>query len=176
MYNVQCIPIVAHFANILSQNELTSGYTRSKFICKWCTIKKEKIVNSEKGVSLIESLLVVVVVASIVFLISSLPNALTLVSKSRHLSLAREIAAKQIEDKRMISYDNLVSDESPISDSRLNLLPQGSGVVIVEDCNLSICELGEAVKQVTAEVIWQDNNKPQSVILKTMISEGGLNQ
>ncbi|MBI2086494.1 glycosyltransferase family 39 protein [Candidatus Daviesbacteria bacterium] len=29
------IPIVAHFANILSQNELTNGYTRSKFICKW---------------------------------------------------------------------------------------------------------------------------------------------
>lgn len=132
--------------------------------------------NSEKGVSLIESLLVVVVVASIVFLISSLPNALTLVSKSKHLSLAREIAAKQIEDKRMISYDNLVSDNSPISDSRLNLLSQGSGVVIVEDCNLEICNLGEEIKQVTAEVTWQDNNKPQSVILKTMISKGGLNQ
>ena len=31
----QYIPVVAHFANILSKNELTNGYTRSKFICKW---------------------------------------------------------------------------------------------------------------------------------------------
>ena len=33
------IPVVAHFANILSQNELTNGYTRSKFICKRYTTK-----------------------------------------------------------------------------------------------------------------------------------------
>ena len=32
------IPVVAHFAYILSKNELTNGYTRSKFICKWYSI------------------------------------------------------------------------------------------------------------------------------------------
>lgn len=131
--------------------------------------------SKESGFSLVESLLVVVIVGSIVFLLANIPNALMLISKSRHLSLAREIAAKQLEDKRTIKYDNLVNDSSPIADSRLGLLPQGSGTVIVEDCG-TICTNDEHVKQVTATVLWIDNNKPQTVSLKTMIGEGGINQ
>ena len=131
---------------------------------------------NQRGVSLIESLLVIVIVASIVFLMANLPNALALVSKSKHLSLAREIALKQLEDKRMLNYDNLVNDNSPIVDSRLSLLPQGNGAVIVEDCDLQICTNGESVKQVTTTINWKDNNKAQTVTLKTMISKGGLNQ
>lgn len=132
----------------------------------------------EKGVSLIESLLVVVVVGIIVALLANLPNAMMLISKSNHLSLAREIASKQIEDKRNINYINLVSDASPvpISDTRISLLPQGSGTVFVEDCDSAICTNGEHIKQVTVTVNWKDNNKVQAVTLKTFIGEGGINQ
>lgn len=130
----------------------------------------------EKGVSLIESLLVVVVIGSVVFLIANIPNALMLIGKSRHVSLAREIAVKQIEDKRTINYVNLVNDDSPILDTRLGLLPQGSGTVVVGDCPPAICTNGEHVKQVTVTVTWQDNNKSQVITLKTMIGEGGINQ
>lgn len=130
----------------------------------------------EKGFSLIESLLVVVIIGSIVFLIANIPNAMMLIGKSRHASLAREIAVKQIEDKRALSYENLANDNSPISDSRLSLLPSSSGTVVVEDCDEQICTNGEHIKQVTAEVSWLDNNKPQKVNLKTMIGEGGINQ
>lgn len=130
----------------------------------------------EKGVSLIESLLVVVVIGTVVFLLANLPNALSLVGKSRHLSIAREIASKQIEDKRNISYVNLVNDSSPISDSRIGLLPQGAGTVVVEDCNLTICPNEEHIKQVTVTVNWQDNNKAQNITFKTMVGEGGINQ
>lgn len=130
----------------------------------------------EKGFSLIELLLVVVIIGSVVFLIASLPNAMMLVTKSRHASLAREIVVKQIEDKRIINYSNLVNDSSPINDSRLSLLPQGSGTVAVTDCSPSICTNGEHIKQVTVTVDWQDNNKPQMITLKTMIAEGGINQ
>lgn len=132
--------------------------------------------KNEDGVSLLESLLVVVIMGSIVFLMANLPNAMMLIAKSRHLSLAREIAAKQIEDKRTISYANLADDNSPISDSRLSLLPQGGGTVTVEDCDPAVCAASEAVKQVTVTVNWQDNSKPQSITLKTMIGEGGINQ
>lgn len=130
----------------------------------------------EKGVSLIESLLVVVVVGTVVFLLANLPNALSLVGKSRHLSIAREIASKQIEDKRNISYVNLVNDSSPISDSRIGLLPQGQGTIAVEDCSPTICASGEHIKLVTVTVKWQDNNKPQIITFKTMVGEGGINQ
>ena len=132
--------------------------------------------KNERGVSLIESLLVVVVLGSIVFLIASIPNALMLVGKSRHVSLAREIAVKQIEDKRTIDYSNLVNDSSPISDSRLTILPQGSGTVTVGDCDPAICTNGEDIKQITVSVNWLDNNKTQTLSLKTMIGEGGINQ
>lgn len=132
--------------------------------------------GNENGVSLIESLLVVVILGSIVFLISSLPNSLMLIGKSRHISLAREIAIKQIEDKRTINYSNLVNDNSGITDSRLSLLPGGSGTVIVEDCDPAVCTNEEHIKQVLVTVNWKDNNKTQEVTLKTMIGEGGINQ
>ncbi len=132
--------------------------------------------GNENGVSLIESLLVVVILGSIVFLISSLPNSLMLIGKSRHISLAGEIAIKQIEDKRTINYSNLVNDNSGITDSRLSLLPGGSGTVIVEDCDPVICTNEEHIKQITVLVNWKDNNKTQNVTLKTMIGEGGINQ
>ncbi len=130
----------------------------------------------ERGVSLIESLMVVVVIGSVVFLLSSIPNALMLIGKSRHISLAREIAVKQIEDKRAMNYVNLVNDNSPISDDRLTLLPQGNGTVEVTDCDPVVCINGEHIKQVTVTVNWQDNAKMQTINLKTMIGEGGINQ
>lgn len=132
--------------------------------------------TKEKGFSLVESLLVVVIIGAVVLLFANIPNALMLIAKSRHVSLAREIAAKQIEDKRTINYVNLVNDNSPISDTRLSLLPGGSGTVEVGDCDPSICTNGEDIKQVAVTVSWRDNNKVQTITLKTMIGEGGINQ
>lgn len=132
--------------------------------------------KAEKGVSLIESLLVIVVVGSIVFLIANIPNALMLVAKAKHMSLAREIAVKQIEDKKTIQFANLVNDTANITDPRLSLLPTGAGTILVEDCDVIICSNGEKIKQVTVTVTWKDNSKTQTVNLKTMIGEGGINQ
>ena len=132
--------------------------------------------KSQKGTSLIELLLVIIVIGFSVFLIANLPNALSLVTKSKHLSLAREIAAKQIEDKRAVSYVNLVSDTSNISDSRLSFLPSSTGTVTVADCDPTICINSEHIKKITVSVNWKDNNKQQAVTLDTFIGEGGINQ
>lgn len=141
--------------------------------------------KNQSGFSLVEALLAVAITGLLVFLIANIPNALMLVSKSKHLSLAREIAAKQIEDKRSVSYNNIGLGSSPIGDSRLSLLPQGNGTVVVGietspgiwiNCDISICANGEAIKQVAVTVNWVDNNKPQTITLKTMIGEGGINQ
>lgn len=130
----------------------------------------------ERGVSLIESILVVAVVGFTIILLANLPNAIGLVNKSRHLSLAREIAAKEIEDRRNISYINLVNDETAITDSRISLLPSGNGQVIVTDCDPLICANLEDIKQVTVTLQWKEGSKDQSVSLKTFIGEGGINQ
>lgn len=129
-----------------------------------------------KGVSLVEIILVVFAIGFIVILMTNLPNALGLVTKSRHISLAKEIATKQIEDKRDISYLNLVNDITPISDPRLNFLPSGAGTVEVTDCNPIICTNSEPIKHVKVTVSWNDNQKNQNIFLETFIGEGGLNQ
>lgn len=135
-----------------------------------------KSVQNQKGLSLIESLLVVAMVGIIVILLSNLPNALGLINKAGHLSLAREIALRQIENKRAVIFANLANGSSTITDSRISLLPGASGEVKVEDCNPQICTREESIKQVTVTVSWQDNNKNQTISLKTFIGEGGLNQ
>lgn len=132
--------------------------------------------KKESGVSLVESLLVVVTISSIVILLANIPNALSLIQKSRHNSLAREIAAKQLEDKRLVNYANLVNDTTAISDPMTSNLPGGSGEVLVEDCDASICTNSENVKHIKVTVKWQENNKPQQISLDTLIGEGGLNQ
>ena len=136
--------------------------------------------SNEKGVSLVETLLIIFAIGFIVLLLANLPNSMTLITKSRHLSLAREIAIKQIEDKRNISYDNLVDGDpnnpTAIDDSRLGLLPNGSGTVLVEPCDQTICANNEQIKAVSVKVIWTEINKQQSINLKTFIGKGGLNQ
>lgn len=130
----------------------------------------------QKGSTLIEMLLVVVVIGSLVYLLASLPNALLLINKSKYLSIAKEIASKQIEDKRNISFSNLVNDNVTISDTRMALLPSGTGTIVVSDCDSNICTNNEKIKKVIISVTWKDNNKNQSFSLTTLISEGGLSQ
>lgn len=132
-----------------------------------------------KGVSLVETLLALTMVGVIVLLLSNLPNAFNLINKSKHANLAREIATKQIEDKRTISFVNLVNDTSALTaqiEPRLNLLPNGSAVVVVEDCQAQICPNEEPIKKVTVTVNWKETDKLQTINIKTFIGEGGLNQ
>lgn len=130
----------------------------------------------EYGASLVEALIAVAIVGFVVLLLASLPNAINLVQKSKYLALAREIAVKNLEDTRQLKYDNLVNGEQDITDSRISLLPRGSGKTAVEDCSVSICTNSEDVKQVTVTISWSQRNNPQQVALKTFISKGGLDQ
>lgn len=132
--------------------------------------------TNESGVSLVESLLILVVLAAIVGLLANLPNAMNLINKSKHLSLAREIVSKQIEDKRQVSYSNLTNGSSAVVDFRLSLLPSGSGTLEINDCDPVICTNGEHIKQVTITILWKESGKAQKIDLKTFIGEGGLNQ
>ena len=132
--------------------------------------------KSTLGFSLIESLMIVAMVGIIVILMANLPNAMNLVNKSKDLSLIKEIATKQIEDKRAISYANLANGSVAISDQRLNTVADASGTVLIEDCSVDVCKNEEHIKQVTVTLNWKENNKVQTITLKTLIGEGGLNQ
>lgn len=130
----------------------------------------------EQGVSLVEILLVMALVGFLVLIIANLPNSIGLIGKANHQSQALKIASKAIEDKRAVSFANLASGTSPLSDSRLNNLPQGAGQVAVEDCDVTVCTQGEIAKKITATVIWKESGQNQQVNLQTLVAEGGLNQ
>ena len=130
--------------------------------------------KNNRGVSLIEVLLTMAIISIIVFLIASLPNSLLLITKSKHLSLAREIAVTKLDDLKEMPYSNLANGENSISDNRLKLLPSGSGQYSIEDCEVAICSDNEQAKTIKVKIDWRESNKPQSFTMKTLISEGGI--
>lgn len=128
--------------------------------------------NSQSGVSLVEVLMVLAAVSILVFLVSSIPNSITLINKSVHLSLVKEISIKKLAELKKKDYASL-TDET-ITDQRLKTLPSGIGNVTVSDCNETICPNGEEIKQVEVNITWKENGKTQSFKIQSLITEGGL--
>lgn len=130
----------------------------------------------KNGFSLVEILLVIAGIGFLIILMAALPNSVNLITHSKYQSLAREIAAKQIETVREQSYANLALGTEELSDQRINLLPAGSGVKAVEDCDPAICTQSELVKKVTVSINWIQEGSTKQIKLVTFVSDGGLNQ
>lgn len=129
----------------------------------------------QKGFSLIDSILAVVIVSSIVFLLANIPNAILLISKSKHLSIAKEIATKAIEDKRSMDYSNIInSNNTPVSDERVGLLPSGSAFITITDCGITLCPNSEVVKTLSVVINWNEAGKQNKYKIDTLISEEGF--
>lgn len=128
------------------------------------------------GLSLVELLVVIASVGIMVLLIANIPSSINLVNKSRHQSIAREIASKVIEDTRVVTYANLANGQSAINDARLFTLPSGSGTKDIEDCPAEICTNNEDTKQLTVTINWKEVGKELNYVVKTFISSGGLGQ
>lgn len=134
-----------------------------------------KIKNNQNGFSLVDSMLAVVIVSSIVFLLANIPNAISLISRSKHLSLAKEIATKAIEDKRSMDYSNIVNNNNaPLDDTRVGLLPSGSAYITVADCGVTICPNAEVAKTVSVVVNWKEAGKENKYKIDTLISQEGF--
>lgn len=131
------------------------------------------------GTSAVEMILVIVIAGFLILLMVNLPYSLGLVGNSSRKSTANEIISKKIEDLRLLGYDN-ICNPSPdactdsITDSRLSLLPGGAGEAVIEECPLSVCTNGEAIKKVKITVNWIESGKTMSVEANTLITQGGL--
>lgn len=130
---------------------------------------------SQKGFSLIEVILVVLVVGAISALVTNLPSSIKLIGNERHESLAKDIGSKRIEDLRSLPFDNLINSTTQIVDSRLTSIPQGAGSILIEDCPPLTCKNSEAnIKQATVTINWVESGKNQKIKIVTLISKGGL--
>lgn len=127
-----------------------------------------------KGFGLIEVLVVIVIIGFLSLLLSSIPNSLTLIGKSKYLNIAREIADKQVEEKRVIPYANLANGTTNVIDDRLSGLPGSSGTITIDDCTPQVCTNNELMKQLTVTINWNELGKAQTLKISTLISEDGL--
>lgn len=132
--------------------------------------------RKNSGISLVEVLLVITAVGVLVLIIGGIPNSIGLIGKAGRQSIAREIASKQIEDKRVISYANLANGTVAVVDLRLSSLLFGSGQVLVSDCDSTVCNNGEVAKKLEVIITWKELVGTETLKLNTLISEGGLNQ
>lgn len=130
--------------------------------------------SNQRGFGLIEVLLVSLAIGLLVILLSGVPNALSLVGQSKYLSIAREIASKTIEDTRLLGYDNLVNSQENITDTRISLLPSGSGTYKIEDCDVNMCSNGEHLKKITVVINWKEGSKDQQISITTLVSDNNL--
>lgn len=124
--------------------------------------------------SLVEVLLVVATVGLLTLMLANLPNSFRLVSYSGHQSLAREVAIKSIEDIRQTPYANLSNGDVDLADPRIRQLPSGSGTKSIADCDPTVCTQGEIAKQVTITISWKENGSPKNLVIKTLVTDGGL--
>ena len=132
--------------------------------------------HNDRGVSLVEILLVIASVSFLMLLMANIPNSISLIGQVKRVSLALQIAQKQIEDRRNVVFLNLANGTSAITDSRIHSLPEGGGSVLIDDCGPLICTQSEVAKQISVTVSWKESGKDKDVKLQTLISEGGLNQ
>lgn len=131
--------------------------------------------KNASGFSLVEILIVITSIGFLGLLLANIPSSVSLIGKAKHQSLVREIASKQIEDKRTIQYINLINGSEEVSDYRLNSLSESSGQVTISDCG-SLCTNEEEAKKVEVVINWKESGKDQEVKFTTLISKGGLNQ
>lgn len=130
----------------------------------------------EKGISLIELILVVIAVAILAILVSSLPGAITSIRKSGNSSTAREIASKQLDTLRKQPYTNLSNGTNNFTDSSLLDLPSPTATYEIENCPPEICTHGEEAKMVKVKINWVESGDTKTIELTTLLSEGGLGQ
>lgn len=137
-----------------------------------------RVQGTEKqvGFSLVELLVVIASVGIMILLIANIPSSMNLVNKSKHQSIAREIATKAVEDTRAITYVNLANGVTPIIDPGLDSLPSGSGTKEIKDCDPTVCTNEELIKELEVKVLWKELGKDMEYKIKTLISQGGLEQ
>lgn len=130
----------------------------------------------ENGISLVEIILVAAAVVALALLLGTLPSSMSSINKSRQISLAKEIASKELEYLRNQDYENLIEGNNSFVDTNLNKLPRAEGLYEINACSPELCTLEEDIKKITVKVLWNEAGDNKNVELSTLVSKGGLGQ
>lgn len=122
---------------------------------------------------------ILLTIAGLIFLallVASLPPAISSITKSRHTSIAKDVALERVEVLRKTVFLNLANGSYDFTSTDLNKLPSPQASYQIDDCLPAICTQGENAKQIKVTVAWQEGPSSQKVELTTLLSEGGLGQ
>jgi len=127
--------------------------------------------HNQAGMSLIEVIVSVFVMAAMVVLYIAALNVNAMTRRMRHENLAYHIASKKMEEIRNTPYGSLPASGSFI-DPLMSELPHSAGTITV-----AVANPGVDIADVTVEVTW-NNNAPgggRSYRLQTIVSPEGIN-
>lgn len=130
---------------------------------------------NQKGVTLIEVVLVMICVMFLIVIINDIPPSISSINKSRHQDIAKNIVDKELETLRKQGYANLANGLVNFSDPNLTQLTTPTATVDIENCPSNICTLSEKIKNVVVTVTWHESGAIKNVQGTTLIGEGGLN-
>jgi Tfp pilus assembly protein PilE len=137
-------------------------------------IAARSLFRSEKGISLVEVILAVSVVALASLLIASIPSFINSVQKSQHRSLAKNIAQKELDYLRNQGFATLANGTSNFADPDLGQLHSGTATYTISDCPGTVCTNGEVAKQVDISIHWSEGTETVTVLITTLVSQGGF--
>lgn len=122
---------------------------------------------NNKGFSLIELILVILVAGAIILVMVNLGPAINFLGVGNRELIVRQIVAEQIEDIRSKGFDNLSDGVVAITDPRLASFPQKTATITVSPA-------ATGLKQVDIAINWVENGKTKSFLTSTLVAKGGL--
>ncbi|MBI4363660.1 MAG: prepilin-type N-terminal cleavage/methylation domain-containing protein [Candidatus Doudnabacteria bacterium] len=126
------------------------------------------IPHSQKGMSLIEVIVSMFMLAVLLTLYAGALNTVAQTKKLKYENLAYHAASKKMEELRATTFASL-PPSGTISDPMLSQIPSGSGSFTVFDYGPY-----SGIKEIIVTVSWNDG-KAKSVVLKTLAGSGGIN-
>jgi prepilin-type N-terminal cleavage/methylation domain-containing protein len=126
------------------------------------------------GFTLIEVLITIFILAIVLMtLVSAFIYGYNLLSRTKQVSLATQIAQEEIETIRNMPYDNILALGSSFTNERLSDLFNGQGVLAIEAVP---GDTSGNIKKITASVRWKFKGQQMRKDIVTYVTREGINK
>ena len=127
--------------------------------------------REEEAFTLIEVLITVFLLAIVLLtLITVFIYGFNLLSRTRQVNLATQIAHEEVEIIRNTVFDNIASLGTSFTDPKLTNLLNGQGTLAVQD------NVGPDIKKVTVTVTWDYRGRQMKKDVMTLIAREGISK
>jgi type II secretory pathway pseudopilin PulG len=131
-------------------------------------VKRKK---QEEAFTLMEVLITIFLLAVVLLtLITVFVYGFNLLSRTKQVNLATQIAHEEVEIIRNMTFDNIASLGTAFTNAKLSSLLNSQGTIAVED------SIGSDIKKVTVTVTWDYRGVQLKKDVVTLIAREGINK